>query len=297
MSEETLIEDEIDAATDAADAVDAATDDAEHESGAVEAAADGETAVDEDAGEIVVSIGDEKPAEEDDPARAPAWVRDLRKANREKDRRIRELEQRINATAPASAAQVVVGEKPTLASCNYDEDKYAADLEAWHGRKAEAAEQEAKARRTDEDARAAWQSRLNEYGAKAKALRVPDFEDAEGIVQDSLNIVQQGVILNGAENPALLVYALGKHPGKARELAAIQDPVKFAFAVAKLESQLKTTPRKTAPAPEKAVRSSAPGAAAIGNQLERLQAEADKTGDRSKVIAYMRERNKAARAA
>jgi hypothetical protein len=288
MEDELIVDDENTAEADAGEVVeDVAADNPEQESGQVEAATDDTPA--EDDGEIVVSIGDEKPTEEEDPARAPAWVRDLRKANREKDRRIRELEAKVSQAAPATAAAVVVGEKPSLAGCDYDEDKYTSELEAWHGRKAAAAEKERKAQRADEDARAAWQARLAEYGTKAKALRVPDFEDAEGIVQDSLNVIQQGVILNGAENPALLVYALGKHPGKARELAAIQDPVKFAFAVAKLEAQLKTTPRKAAPAPEKAVRASAGGAAAVENTLARLQAEADKTGDRSKVVAYMRQ--------
>lgn len=286
--DQELIADEDEAAVEAGEVVEnEAADEAENESGRIEAT--NAATAEEDAGEIVVSIGDEKPAEEEDPARAPAWVRDLRKANREKDRRIRELEQKVAAQAPAAAAAIVVGEKPTLAGCGYDDDKYAADLEAWHERKAQAAEQESKAQRADEDARAAWQARLTEYGAKARALRVQDFKDAEGIVQDSLNVIQQGVILNGAENPALLVYALGKHPGKARELAAIHDPVKFAFAVAKLESQLKTAPRKVAPAPEKKVNASAGGTAAVENTLERLRAEADKTGDRSKVAAYMRQ--------
>lgn len=288
MQENELIADENEAAIEAGEVIENEADGVtESESGHVEATDD--APAEEDAGEIVVSIGDDKPTEEEDPARAPAWVRDLRKANREKDRRIRELEQKVASATPAAAGAVVVGEKPTLSGCDYDEDKYADDLEAWHGRKAAAAEQEAKRARADEDARSAWQARLTDYGTKAKALKVPDFEDAEGIVQDALNVVQQGVILNGADNPALLVYALGKHPGKARELAAIQDPVKFAFAVAKLESQLKTTPRKAAPAPMKVLRSSGAGAAAVENTLERLQAEADKTGDRTKVAAYLRQ--------
>ena len=93
--------------------------------------------------------------------------------------------------------------------------------------------------------------------------------------------------MQGSENPALVVYALGKNPKKAKELAAISDPVKFAFAVAKLETQLKVTPRKTAPVPERQIRGSAQLSGAVDSTLERLRAEADKTGDRTKVAAYL----------
>jgi hypothetical protein len=56
-------------------------------------------------------------------------------------------------------------------------------------------------------------------------------------------------MLQGADNPALVVYALGKNPKKAKELSEIKDPVKFAFAVAKLEKELKVTNRRAAPHP------------------------------------------------
>lgn len=134
----------------------------------------------------------------------------------------------------------------------------------------------------------------------ASGLKVSDYDDASQAFEDTFSIVQQGIVIGGPEDPkasALLRYALGKNPKKAKELAAIKDPVKFAFAVAKLETQLKVTPRKSAPPPDRQVRSSVAGATAVDNQLARLQAEADKTGDRSKVAAYLRQKNKAKQAA
>jgi hypothetical protein len=113
-------------------------------------------------------------------------------------------------------------------------------------------------------------------------------------VQDVLNPTQLGIIVNGADNPAQLVYALGKSPAKAKELAAIKDPVKYVFAVAKLETQLKVQPRKAPPAPERVVRGNAGTATGVDNTLARLQAEADKSGDRSAVAKYLRDRKKAA---
>ena len=63
----------------------------------------GEAGADGEAGEVVISLGGEAVAPEEDENAAPQWVRELRKSNREKDRRIRELEQKV-ATTPANAA-------------------------------------------------------------------------------------------------------------------------------------------------------------------------------------------------
>ena len=136
-------------------------------------------------------------------------------------------------------------------------------------------------------------AKLNSYSKAKTELKVKDFDDAEATVQETLNSTQQGIILQGAENPALLVYALGKNPKKAKELASITDPVKYAFAVAKLETQLKVTNRKAAPPPEKTVRGTGPVSGTVDSQLERLRADAEKTGDYSKVMAYKRQKRNA----
>lgn len=252
--------------------------------------------------EVVVTIGEEpasSAAADDDENRAPEWVRDLRKSNREKDRRIRELEQR--ETARGTATATVLGEKPTLVSSGYDEAKYEADLEAWHQRKREIDDQ-ARTRAASEDAQQKrWQGRVEEVDKAASALKVKDQDDAILAFEDTFSLVQRGIIMGGpddAKTSALLRYALGKNPVKAKELAAIADPVKFVFAIAKLESQLKVTPRKTAPPPDTNVRSGVSGAAAIGDkELQRLQDQADKTGDRTKVAAYLRAKKERARQA
>lgn len=253
-------------------------------------AAEGAPSADAEAvDEVVVSFGDEAtPASEDEENRAPAWVKDLRKANREKDRRIRELEQRLNANAPQQEQAVTVGAKPTLEGCDYDAEKFEAELESWHARKREAEQQQAKKEQAEKAAKDAWTARVQTYEKAKAALKVQDFQDAEDALSDALSVVQQGVILSGAEKPELLVYALGKAPAKLKELASITDPVKFAFAVAKLETQLKVQPRKQAPAPERRVTGSVP-VGGPDKTLERLEAEADKTGDRTKVAAYKRQ--------
>lgn len=246
--------------------------------------------------EVVVSIGEEaSPASNEDESKAPEWVRELRKNYRTVEKENRELREKLNAVTGATQKPVELGKKPTLEECDYDAEQFERELEAWHNRKLEAEQQERKKKDEAEAANRAWQATLEGYGKAKGELKVKDFDDAEDIVKDTLSVTQQGIILQGCKNPALVVYALGKNPKKAKELASITDPVKYAFAVANLENQLKVTNRKAAPPPEKTVRSTG-GAAVSGtvdSTLERLRTEAEKTGDYSKVHAYkQQQRNK-----
>jgi len=240
-----------------------------------------------DEDEVVISIGEESPPQEEE-VRAPAWVRELRKSNREKERKIRELEAKLNTTA-TETKPVALSAKPTLESCDYDSDEYEQKLAEWYEQKREydAAEASVAAQR-DAEAKA-WQDKLDSY-AKAKAsLKVRDYDEAEATALDTFDVTQQGIVLQGSDNPALLIYAIGRNAKRAKELASINDPVKFAFAVAKLETQLKVTNRKAATAPERTINSGGGRlSGAIDSTLERLRAEALKTGDLSKVMAYKR---------
>jgi hypothetical protein len=256
-----------------------------------DASDDENNAVSDDEGEgeddVVVSIGEESPPQEEE-ARAPEWVRELRKANREKERKIRELEAKLNA-APTETKPVALGKKPTLEDCDYDSDEYEAKLAGWYEQKREydAAEAQAQAQR-DAEAKA-WQDKLDSYAKARASLKVRDYEDAEAVALETFNVTQQGIVLQGSDNPALIIYALGKNTSKAKELASITDPVKFAFAVAKLETQLKVFNRKAAASPERTITSGGGRiSGSVDSTLERLREEALKTGNLSKVMAYKR---------
>jgi len=252
---------------------------------------DENNAISDDEGEgeddVVISIGEESPPQEEEQ-RAPEWVRELRKSNREKERKIRELEAKLNA-APTENKPVALGKKPTLEDCDYDSDEYERKLAGWYDQKRDydAAEAEAEAQR-DAEAKA-WQDKLDSYAKARASLKVRDYEDAEAVALDTFNVTQQGIVLQGSDNPALIIYALGKNTTKAKELASINDPVKFAFAVAKLETQLKVTNRKAAASPERIITSGGGRiSGSVDSTLDRLREEALKTGDMSKVMAYKR---------
>lgn len=239
--------------------------------------------------EVVVSIGDQEIKQEEDDSAAPEWVRNLRKEHRQLKKEKRELEEKLKA-GTVEKKDSELGKKPALDDYDYDTERYEAELAAWFEKKRVADERAKKAQEEQDNQTKAWQERLNEYGKSKAELKVPDYEDAEAVVKDVLSVTQQGIIIQGAKNPALVVFALGKNEAKIKELAAIKDPVKFAFACANLEAQLKVTNKKPPPAPEKTVSGTARSSGAIDSTLERLREEAAKTGDMSKVVAYKRQK-------
>jgi hypothetical protein len=240
----------------------------------------------------VVTIGEETPPTEEE-TQAPEWVRELRKTNREDKRRIRELEEKLNATKAAETKPAALGKKPALDDYDYDTEKFEQALSAWYDRKREADQAAAQAEVAEKEQQKAWQAKLDAYSKAKTELKVKDFDDAEAVAQDVFNVTQQGIMLQGAENPALVIYALGKNPKKAKEISTITDPVKFAFAVAKLETQLKVTQRKAATSPERTVQGTGNKSGTVDSTLERLRTEAAKSGDFTKVIQYKKSKQAA----
>lgn len=259
----------------------------------IEGSAADESAEAETADEVVLSIGDEAPPVTEDEGfngqPAPTWVKELRAERKELLRKNRELEAEATKlrAAPVAESAVVVGDKPTLEACEYDAEKFADQLEKWHTRKRDAETQAEKRTKDQQAAQAAWTAKQTAYTKLKGELKMKDVDEAEEVAKSILSVTQQGLIIQGAENSALLIQAIGRNPKKAKELASLNDPVQFAFAVAKLETMLKVTPRKVAPLPERTVTGSAPVRA--DTTLARLEAEADKSGDRTKVAAYRRQ--------
>lgn len=246
-------------------------------------AADADDSDDEDA-ELVVTIGDEKPEAEEVPASAPQWVKDLRKENRELKKKLKTV-----STAPADEQRKELGPKPKLADYDYDEGKLETALDAWYEakREAETAERNAKDAQTAQQRE--WDAQLQKHVKCKGALKVKDYDEAEERVFEELDATQQGIIISGAENSALVVLALARNAKALKELSAIKDPVKYAFAIAKLETKLKTTKRRPASAPEGTVDRGNTGAARTSEAtLQKLRAQAEKTGDYSKVHEYRR---------
>lgn len=228
-----------------------------------------------------------EPSEEDlEVQKAPKWVKELREKDRKSSKRIKELESQL--ADKQKPTHVELGDKPTLESAGFDTDKYDADMQAWYERKREIDAQEAAQKAKQETSDKAWQDRLSSYEAKKSEVKtkVRDYDEAEEVARETLSQTQQGILIHAADNPELLIYHLGKNPQKAKELADIQDPIQFAFAAAKIDSKLKVQSRKPKTQPEGRPSGSASLSGVIDTHLDALEKEADRTGDRSKFIAY-----------
>lgn len=211
---------------------------------------------------------------------------------------LREAQRGLKAARSAPVVQddpePVIPRRQTFEELDYDQDKFDAldaarekairDHAAWTARQGQ----------READQKRAEQEQVKQLEQQRKSLGVSDYDDRMAVVRDTLSEAQLAVLMNGADNPAKLIYALGRSPARLDELAGITNLAKFAAKAGRMEDQIKVAKRK-APAPESQVRGAVGGISVNGGakQLARLEAEAEKTGDRSKVIAYRREMRKA----
>lgn len=233
---------------------------------------------------FTISLGEEVVAGEES---APDWVKDLRKENR------RLAQELADAKRGAAPKKQEVGARPKLEDFDYDEDRHADAVAGWVSAKSAAEAEEKAAAEAAQTEQQVWQTELATYAQRKAELRIPDFEEAEDEVSTKLSNVQQAIIVKGADNSAAVIYALGKHRTRLDALASIKDPVKFAFAVSKLERELKVTPKRTAPKPERRLNGggTAPSAAggSVQKRIDALYAKMADGGDVSTIRRQIRE--------
>lgn len=235
--------------------------------------------------EVEITIEGEEPVPE---VKEAEWVKNVRKESREKEKRIRELEEKLKAVE-APKVETELGPKPTLESVEFDTDVFEQKLDEWKERK-RTLEAKAEAQKAEVGkAQAEYVKRLEVYQERKKASPWKDIDDAEDAVKLTLNPIQQSILVKHAIAPENVVYYLGKNPEKAKEIGSIQDPIAFALSMRDLESKLKVTKKTAQPKPQPETIVSGSSKASGANQtLEQLEAEADRTGDRSKVLAFKR---------
>lgn len=243
--------------------------------------------------DVVIGFGDEVESEEEQGA--PDWVKDVRKRNRELAAEVARLKA---DKGNDNQEQLVLGPKPKLVDFDYDEDAFDKARDEWdeQKRKIEAAESEAQ--RQKRESQEAWQRELQEFEQRKAKLARPDYEDAEARVVETLDQRQQAIIVKGSKHfdPAAMIYALGKSPARLEQISKISDPLDFAFTVASLSKELKVIQKKKAVEPEQRVRGSAPLSQGKDMHLEKLEREAARTNDRSKIVAYKLEQKRKAAA-
>lgn len=259
------------------------TEEAEQEDPAPEEEEQPETGEDE---EEVLTFGDELT---DDRPDDTGLVKHLR----EELKRARKEAAEAKRTVPQEET-IEVGEKPTLASCDYDEETYERELDAWKERDRKAKDAKDATTRAAEAQQKQWEDTLTEVNQEKQALNRDDADDAFETVRAALGDTMNALLIHAVDkgNRARLIYALGQNPQRLEALAQANgaaDPIRFIKEVAKLEGQLKMVKRRKAPEPDVPSRGSAPVAPAMGaieKQVKKLEEEADKTGDRTALIAF-----------
>ena len=249
--------------------------------------------------EIVVSIDDGQDKEPEEQPSETEWLKDLRKSWKSYKKENRQLKQELEKIKEAQKPEVSAqapGPRPKLEDpgIDYDTDIYVQKIDEWHDKNRLYEDEKRRAEEQQKKEQENWQKQLNLYNEKKQSLPVKDYDDAEMVVEDLLSPTQQGIIVQGAKNPELVVYALGKNPKRAKQLADIKNPVNFAFEIARLEGQLKTSKRKPATEPEKTIQSTGRISGTVDSTLEKLRRDAEKTGDYTKINAYKRKKRRSA---
>ena len=215
--------------------------------------------------------------ESEEESKAPEWVKKVREQNRELTRRLREYEAQKQPESQLPP-------KPKLEDFDYDTDAHDAALDSWYQIKMEHDKKIEEKNKIEQEKQKQWIAKVETYEKAKTELKVLDYKDAEETIRDFLSEPQQSMILNVAKEPAKLVYALGKNPAKVKELANITDLGVFAYKLGELESKMKVTTNKTAPAPERTV-TGGTGGVSSNARLDKLLETARRTGDYSAYYA------------
>lgn len=218
--------------------------------------------------EYSLRVGDEEiPLTEEDDDHvdgqpAPQWIKDLRKANREKDKELREMRRQLEQLQSRPAEQQpqqqtdVIPPKPTLESCEYDEAAFEQAMTDWHEKKSRAEQQKQQQERQQQEYQQRFQQRVEAHKQRAAKLPVKDYQEMEEIVRAEVPDLHKEILIHCAdEGSELIAYGLGKSQQLRQRVAAETDPIRAAFLLGQISKQVYLAPKpKKAIKPEPEVR-------------------------------------------
>lgn len=229
---------------------------------------------------------DEEVEQEPKKEEKPNLVQHLRKELKEKNKELREREKRLKAFEEKKNELGELPPKPSLddEDIDFDQELYEEKLIDWNTQKQKHDEKANDARQQQEDLQADHESRVSAYRESMDALPYEDTDDAEDTAKMYLDDTQQALILQATDDPAKMIYAIGTNEKLAEQIAKVTNPVQFIAKVAKLEMRLnKNMPNKPKPSAASRVKGGAVSRKGSDEVLDKLRAEAEKTGDFTKV--------------
>jgi hypothetical protein len=244
-----------------------------------------------------ISLGDESLTSEE-PEEEPEGIKNLREANRQKKQELKELKMRLQQLEtqgnPQEPELPFIDEEPTLEDYEYDQEEYQKAMREHYAAKQKHEQKKLQEQQQILEVQQKVQENYSIFSKSKEAFGHPEMDEIEQDVADALNQVdpRRSLVLLDAlkddEHAAQKVFALGKKKENLQKLSAIQDPVLFGMELANQLSKVNVTPRKgPKTSPERSVKSS--GAKGQENStLKRLEAEALRTGNMNKLLAYER---------
>jgi len=206
---------------------------------------------------------------------APEWVKKVREENRELKRQLKQRESQ-------QFEQQVLREKPTLDDHDYDSDAFEQDYAQWLTEKQQVDAQVHAERQKYQQYHERYKADVDAIKAKA-----PDYDEVELSVVDVLSEQKQGLLQMLVDNPAKVVYALGKNSPAQLERLSKLDDIQFAKQIVLMEMQMSSKTKSRNQNKPRPKSHSVEGSAGGGDtKLAKLEADAERTGDRSKVVAY-----------
>lgn len=245
-------------------------------------------------GETVIGFADESDGEEEEGEEPSPLVKRLRDQLREANGKIAKMSRAPSAPANDGDPEPQVPAEPGgLDTFDYDEDKQRAAWREFNNATQAHADWKSRQDKRDADRTRQAESQAKQIEQQRNSLGVADYDEKSALVRDRLTDAQIGVLTNGAQNPAKLIYALGRSPSKLEALASEDNLARFAVMIGGMERDIKVM-KRNAPAADTRVRGATASASlpSADKELARLEKEAERTNDRSKVIAYKREQRR-----
>lgn len=217
-------------------------------------------------------------------------IRRARAAARAQARRAAEAERQLRSMQQPTQAPPDPGDCPSIEDCEWDAERHAVAVTKWRDASVARARWDSEQEQARNRAQANEQRMVDDYRGKAAALGVKDFDAAHAAVVAAIPPETQALIGKYAKNSAQFVYALYKNPGVLARLAQQTDIAAQAVMIGELQRGMKMPAKRNAPPPPETdtiQRGTAPvGRVTADKKLAALEEKAEKTGDRSAVIAY-----------
>jgi hypothetical protein len=231
------------------------------------------------------------PVEDQDNNGKKNWVTEVRRKHRELERENRELKQKMQSLEQPKQEVLQLPPEPELSDYDWDEADYKKAVHEWYSIKAKVDQQKAVEEQKAQMQQYEQTKKFDDYNKAKASFDKREFDESEFIATTLLTVPQQNMLLQYSDDPAALVYKLGKNHKDIKKLSDIQDPIMFIKELAKTEERMKAVKVNKAAAPkaESGIpRKSGGGTGGINSNLDRLRQKAEQTGDYTAYFAARR---------